>query len=50
MTTFIEDSLLYLPLLLQGAWVSIQVLFLSLAIATVLGMALALMRLSNSRL
>lgn len=48
MTTFIKDSLDYLPLLLQGAWVSIQVLFLSLALATVLGMVLALMRLSGS--
>ena len=49
MTTFIEDSLQYLPLLLRGALVSLQVLFLSLAVATVLGMVLALMRLSNSR-
>lgn len=46
MATFVDDSLQYLPLLLQGAWVSIQVTLLSLALATVLGMVLALMRLS----
>jgi polar amino acid transport system permease protein len=46
MATFIDDSIQYLPLLLQGAWVSIQVMLLSLALATVLGMVLALMRLS----
>lgn len=50
MATFVDDSLQYLPLLLQGAWVSIQVTLISLALATVLGMVLALMRLSPTSL
>ncbi|MFT9846365.1 amino acid ABC transporter permease [Aneurinibacillus sp. REN35] len=42
------DILQFLPTLLQGAWVTIQITVLSLIIALVIGMILALMRISDN--
>lgn len=50
MTQFLEDARQFMPILLQGAWVTVQVAALSLALSTVLGLALALMRMSSTPL
>jgi polar amino acid transport system permease protein len=50
MTQFFEDARQFMPILLQGAYVTVQVAFLSLALSTVLGLTLALMRMSGNPL
>lgn len=45
---FFEDARQFMPTLLEGAYITIQVAFLSLLLSTVLGLALALMRTSSS--
>lgn len=47
MMQFFEDAWQFMPILMQGAYVTIQVAFLSLALSSVLGLALALMRMSS---
>ena len=47
MTQFLEDARQFMPILLQGAYVTVQIALLSLALSTVLGLALALMRMSS---
>jgi polar amino acid transport system permease protein len=47
MTQFFEDAWQFMPILMQGAYVTIQVAFLSLVLSSVLGLALALMRMSS---
>jgi polar amino acid transport system permease protein len=49
MTTFVQHSVEFLPILLQGAWVTIQVTVLSFALSTVIGLVLALMKVSQWR-
>ena len=43
---FVRDAHEFLPILLQGAYVTIQITILALALSTLLGFVLALMRLS----
>ncbi len=50
MMQFFEDARQFMPILLQGAYVTVQVAFLSLALSTVLGLTLALMRMSGNPL
>lgn len=50
MTQFLEDARQFMPILLEGAYVTVQVAFLSLALSTALGLTLALMRMSSTRL
>lgn len=47
MNSFLIDAREFLPLILQGAWVTVQVTAGSLALATLLGLGLALMRISE---
>jgi len=47
MTQFLDDALRFMPILLQGAYTTIQIWFLSLLLSTVLGLVLALMRISR---
>jgi len=47
---FLENARFFMPMLLEGALVTIQIAFLSLALSTVLGLTLALMRLSSLRI
>ena len=49
MTEFFKDAAEYLPILLQGAKLTILVTLGSLALSTVLGLVWALMRVSGSR-
>jgi polar amino acid transport system permease protein len=49
MTTFVQHSVEFLPILLQGAWVTIQVTVLSFALSSVIGLVLALMKVSHWR-
>jgi polar amino acid transport system permease protein len=44
--SFLHDAREFLPLILQGAWVTVQVTLGSLALSTLLGLGLALMRIS----
>jgi len=48
MTEFFKDSAEYLPILLQGAKLTILVTLGSLALSTVLGLVWALMRVSGN--
>jgi polar amino acid transport system permease protein len=50
MTKFLADAREFLPILLQGVWLTILVTFGSLVLSTVLGMIWALMRVSRIRL
>ena len=50
MTQFLEDARQFTPILLEGAYVTVQVAFLSLVLSTVLGLTLALMRMSSKPL
>lgn len=46
MNAFLTDAREFLPLILQGAWVTVQVTAGSLLLSTLLGLGLALMRIS----
>ena len=47
MSDFLSQSAEYLPILLQGAWLTVAVTVLSLALATLLGLLWALLRTSG---
>jgi len=47
MTQFFSDAAQFLPILLQGAWLTVVVAFGSLVFSTLLGLVWALMRVSN---
>src|SRR4051812_40883441 len=47
MTQFFEHSREYLPILMQGAWLTIQVTLGSLLLSTALGLVWAVMRVSG---
>ena len=49
MSTFLENSERYLPILMEGVWVTVTLTVAALVIATVLGLVLALMRYSGIR-
>jgi polar amino acid transport system permease protein len=49
MTQFLADSREFLPILLQGLWLTVLVTLGSLALSTVLGLVWALMRVSGVR-
>ena len=49
MTKFLTDAREFLPILLQGVWLTILVTFGSLILSTLLGMVWALMRVSRVR-
>ena len=49
MTKFVEHSIEFLPILLQGAFVTVQVTVLSFALSSVIGLVFALMKLSHWR-
>lgn len=49
MDRFIKDATEYLPILLQGLWLTVVVTVASLALSTVLGLVWALMRVSGLR-
>ncbi|HEY2246323.1 MAG TPA: amino acid ABC transporter permease, partial [Bradyrhizobium sp.] len=49
MTKFLADTREFLPILLQGVWLTIVVTFGSLVLSTLLGMVWALMRVSPVR-
>ena len=49
MTKFVEHAIEFLPILLQGAVVTVQVTVLSFLLSSALGLALALMKLSPVR-
>ncbi|MCW5221525.1 amino acid ABC transporter permease [Verminephrobacter aporrectodeae subsp. tuberculatae] len=49
MQAFVQHAREFLPILLQGAWVTVQVTALSFLLSSVLGLALALCRLSPLR-
>src|SRR6201994_1202675 len=49
MTKFLTDAREFLPILLQGVWLTILVTFGSLILSTLLGMVWALMRVSRLR-
>src|SRR5215475_9223918 len=49
MTKFLADAREFLPILLQGVWLTIVVTFGSLVLSTVLGMMWALMRVCRIR-
>jgi polar amino acid transport system permease protein len=49
MTKFLADAREFLPILLQGVWLTIVVTFGSLMLSTLLGMVWALMRVSRVR-
>lgn len=49
MTTFVQHSLDFLPILLQGAWVTVQVTTLSFVLSSAIGLVLALMKVSHWR-
>ena len=49
MQAFLNDTREFMPILLQGVWVTIQITTLSLGLSTVLGLLLALMRISSIR-
>lgn len=49
MTSFVQHSVEFLPILLQGAWVTIQVTVLSFVLSSVVGLVLALMKVSHWR-
>jgi polar amino acid transport system permease protein len=46
---FVEHAVEFLPILLQGAFVTVQVTVLSFALSSVIGLAFALMKLSHWR-
>ena len=46
---FVEHSIEFLPILLQGAFVTVQVTVLSFALSSVIGLVFALMKLSHWR-
>jgi len=46
---FVEHAIEFLPILLQGAFVTVQVTVLSFALSSVIGLAFALMKLSHWR-
>lgn len=43
---FFENAIAFMPILLQGAWVTIQITVLSFLLSSVIGLILALMKLS----
>jgi len=49
MTKFVEHAIEFLPILLQGAFVTVQVTVLSFALSSVIGLVFALMKLSHWR-
>jgi polar amino acid transport system permease protein len=49
MTKFLADAVEFLPILLQGVWLTIVVTFGSLVLSTLLGLIWALMRVSRIR-
>jgi polar amino acid transport system permease protein len=48
--TFWQDAVEFAPILLQGAWVTVQITFGALILATLLGLFWALLRVSHSKL
>ncbi len=50
MTKFLEKSAEYLPILLQGLWLTVAVTLIALVLATLLGLLWALLRTSGVRL
>ncbi|WP_434109593.1 amino acid ABC transporter permease [Paraburkholderia caffeinilytica] len=46
---FLQNAIEFLPILLKGAVVTIEITFCSFVLSTVLGLALALMRVSDNR-
>jgi len=49
MTAFFQHAVDFLPILLQGAWVTVQVTVLSFALSSAIGLVLALMKVSHWR-
>lgn len=49
-TDFFQNSIAFLPILLQGAWVTIQITVLSFLLSSVIGLILALLKLSPIKL
>ncbi|HYS63134.1 MAG TPA: amino acid ABC transporter permease [Paraburkholderia sp.] len=47
---FIQNALDFLPILLKGAVVTVEITFCSFVLSTILGLALALMRVSSNKL
>lgn len=49
-TDFFQNAIEFLPILLQGAWVTIQITALSFVLSSIIGLFLALMKLSPVKL